>query len=361
MAALSQARIKEKMRLFIVAVLAAVGVAGTLLPLIPSGSPLVRGWEFPRVQIAALLTFSAILLPIVAGEWTWEVLGAEALLLSCLAWQIFSMLPYTPLSPAQVQFAEPSTDDAGIRLVASNVLESNRDASRLIRLARTLKPDILLLLETDAWWDERIRELNDLYPTIVACPKSNTYGMHLLSKLEVVESEIRFLVEPDIPSIRAVVRTKSGVPVLLICVHPRPPIFVSADKRDAELLLVGRELQAETLPSIVAGDLNDVAWSKSTRLFQKVSGLLDPRIGRGAFNTFNARGPSFLRWPLDHVFVAKEFQLLEIRVLEDIGSDHFPFYVNLRYAPHGRNERPPQPSRQESERADEKIGNGSRT
>ncbi len=99
--------------------------------------------------------------------------------------------------------------------------------------------------------------------------------------------------------------------------------------RDAELSIVGDQIKDLDESCIVMGDLNDVAWSRTTRLFQRMSGLLDPRVGRHDINTFHADYP-LLRWSLDHVFHSTDFALVDMQRLAHIGSDHFPVYVVLQ-------------------------------
>ena len=96
--------------------------------------------------------------------------------------------------------------------------------------------------------------------------------------------------------------------------------------------MVGQHIKNNNQTAILAGDLNDVAWSKTTRRFQRISGLLDPRIGRHFINTFHVKYP-FLRWALDHIFHSACFTVVDIRRLSSIGSDHFPVLTTLQYEP----------------------------
>lgn len=324
-----------------VAILGLVLVVATLLPLIPSNQWWIRFFDFPRGQIAALLlvvTAAAI------AAAMWRTRSGQALtaaLVLCLGYQVSRILPYTAPWPEEVPAAASCPAGERLRYMEANVLQSNRNAPALLARVRERRPEILLLTETDGWWANQVRPLMSEMPYVVSVPQDNTYGMMLLSRRPLADPQVRYLFEPDVPSIRAALRLKSGRQIELYGVHPRPPgPGRDTAERDAELVLVGREVRERRRPAIVAGDLNDVAWSDTTALFQRISGLLDPRVGRGLMPTFPADLP-LLRWPLDYVFVSPGFTLLHMERLADIGSDHLPIVVELCAADLARASLPP--------------------
>lgn len=340
--------------------LGALAVLLTALPLIPSNHSLIRICDFPRIQLAVLLALVLIGSPFLLDMRIWYVWVFCAVLAGALAWQAHAIWPYTPLANTEVK-ALPQCDPASrITLLVANVLKDNRRAGPLLALVERLDPDLVLLVETDSWWDGALEPLRRAYPNAINHPQDNSYGLHLFSRLELIDPEVRFLIEETVPSIRTGIQLPSGARVNLYGLHPKPPPLQDTEERDAELVMVGREAHREPTPSIVAGDLNDVAWSRTNRFFRKVSGLLDPRIGRGTFATFNARWP-LMRWPLDHVFFDKSFRLLNIAVKENIGSDHFPLFVALCHDPatahvHEQEQAPPDAS--DVEEAEEVIEEG---
>jgi endonuclease/exonuclease/phosphatase (EEP) superfamily protein YafD len=126
-------------------------------------------------------------------------------------------------------------------------------------------------------------------------------------------------------------------------------------ERDAELLIIGREMKQKQVPAVVLGDLNDVAWSQTNDLFRATSGLLDPRIGRGFYHTFNAKWP-LIRFPLDHFFHSRHFRLVDFRRLPKFGSDHFPVYIKLSFEPDAEQQQEPVTASADDRRAaQEKI------
>ncbi len=295
----------------------------------------VRIFDFPRLQIIILAVFVLLAyLTLVGIESYWQHFFLLALSGSLL-FQFYMMFPYTPWASRQVQNSRKAKQETTCRLFFANVLMTNRRAADLCRMIRQADPDIILAVETDRWWQEQLNEFTVTHPYTVHYPLSNTYGMLLYSRLELTAAEVKFLIEEDIPSIHAQVRLPNGEEIALYCLHPRPPFPTEAmesTERDAEILLVGQIIRSNKMPAIVMGDLNDVAWSHTNYLFQNISGLLDPRIGRGFFNTFHAQIP-LLRFPLDHFFHSNHFRLVTLKRLPYFGSDHFPVLISLNYEP----------------------------
>lgn len=217
--------------------------------------------------------------------------------------------------------------------MSANVLMSNHNSEQLISLVNQHQPDLLITLESDSWWQNKLSVLKKGYPYYIECPKDNRYGMHLYSKFKIFDAQICQLIEDDIPSIHILFASAQGVKMQAHFIHPAPPSPTEEDSsrpRDSELIMVAKALKNPTRPTIVAGDLNDVAWSRSTRLFMQISGLLDPRKGRGFYNTFHA-SYFFMRWPLDHLFHSEGFKVKRIKRLAKYGSDHFALLTELTF------------------------------
>ncbi len=329
----------------------------TVLPFWKTGLWWVRACDFPRFQIAVLLG-TVLLALIVRGNTATPNLIAGALVLAALVYQIYRIYPYTQFSRVQTPAAEPD-DVVGIRIVACNVLQQNKNSADVIATVRDADPDVIAFLETDEWWTGQLAVFDADYPHNVKKPIGNMFGMIVYSRIPLIDPQLRFLVEEDIPSVRAEVELDDGFHVAIYAIHPRPPTpEQDSEERDAELLMVGREIKKRDMPAIVFGDLNDVAWSDTSQLFQRISGCLDPRRGRGFFSTFHARYPMF-RWPLDHVFHTDHFSIAKVGRLGYTGSDHFPFMAELRHVvrPEERGEEP-QADADDHEEARDKIEEG---
>ncbi|MBX9852993.1 MAG: endonuclease/exonuclease/phosphatase family protein [Cytophagaceae bacterium] len=339
-------------------------IGATIIAIFDNEAWWIRIFDFPRIQLICI-SISGIILYLVAGAGKREEKIFLMAVSIAIIFQASKVIPYTRINKKEVKDApDGKNDERNISILIANVFMDNKRANECLQVIQKNNPDIVLALETNQWWLDQLKVIEKDYPYTIKVPLENTYGMLLFSRLRLIDPQIRYLITNDIPSVKSMVELKTGHRIILYGVHPKPPAPGESKytkDRDAELVMVGKEARKDTLPVIVCGDLNDVAWSHTTRLFQKVSGLLDPRRGRGMYSTYNANH-FFMRWPLDHVFHSTEFRLVDIERQDYIGSDHFPIWVKLKYLPELKHEQKglkvDQEDMREAKRKIEKVKKG---
>ncbi|SMF65012.1 endonuclease/exonuclease/phosphatase family protein [Pseudobacteriovorax antillogorgiicola] len=223
-------------------------------------------------------------------------------------------------------------EDHQVSFLSANVYQKNRSFDELLKLIYERQPDFIFLVETDNRWKTSLEPLQEHWPYSVLHPQDNSCGFLFFSKYPIEDFKVKHLVDERVPSLFATCRIDKGSLFEFIGLHPRPPRPVEghSHERDGELIQVANYVRKSKRNFIVAGDLNDVAWSHSTRMFRRVSGLWDPRIGRGIYATFPKSLP-YLRFPLDHFFHSSGFRLVRMERLGDVGSDHLPIYLRLAH------------------------------
>lgn len=291
--------------------------------------------DFPRLQFFILSGISLVVFWLLTKKWEWY----DYLLILALAGGMIVngcyLINYTPLVAEKVPtYSEKGADETnqmGIFII--NVKASNKEAQPLIDLAQSKEPDLILAMEVNDWWQQQLQPIADLYPYKLEKINEVEYGMVLYSKLPLKDTQINYLNNDKVPSFELIVELENGEEVCLYTMHPVPPKYFehipdNEHQKEQAMVKLGRKVKAKPYPTIVAGDLNDVCWGYTDKLTETKNLLHDVRVGRGFYNSFSASN-IFMRWPIDHVFVTKEFSVVALERLPSVASDHFPIYVKL--------------------------------
>ncbi|QTY26872.1 endonuclease/exonuclease/phosphatase family protein [Flavobacterium sp. CS20] len=285
-----------------------------------------RTLAFAKIQLSFIQTIViAILLTQFSSLSDLSIILSAIILLLWLH-NLFILLPYTSIYHRESQRLETSKE--AVSFLSVNVYQYNQQYHLLIELIKRIQPDILLTMESDKNWEKALEEVEDLFQYSKKVPQDNTYGIHFYTKLKANKIQVNYFVAEDIPSIEADLETKDGDEFTFFGIHPPPPSPTEEEtskERDADILALGQKIKTLKKPCLVVGDFNNVAWSKSSKLFKKTTQLLDPRIGRGFISTFHAKY-LFFRFPIDLIFHSKSVYIQNLKTEKHINSDHFPLY-----------------------------------
>ena len=335
-----------------------IAILSVLLPFIKKDFWAFRVFDYPRLQKFTIIgILSVCWFAFFRESEFWLDLSIMLFLSVAFFYLLYLILPFTFLGKTMIDRVS-GKGQKKINLLVANIYQYNDKYQKLLDLVKKRNPDVVFLVETDKKWLEAVKDLREEYPHFIEIPLENTYGLLFYSRLPIKNYEINYLIDAEIPSIIADVEFDNQT-IRVFGLHPTPPVPQENEHstdRDAEILLIGKMAKEHEGPCVVIGDLNDVAWSYTTKLFLKTSELLDPRRGRGMYSTFHAKYP-LLRWPLDHYFVSSHFRLVDMKVEKHIDSDHFPISICLVLS-HKDDEDKMQADQEDKELVEEKIEAG---
>ncbi len=227
----------------------------------------------------------------------------------------------------QIFSISPQQQKTKIKLIHLNILSSNRNQEAITRLITQENPDIFLVQEVDNFWHNYLKKLKNQYPYQLILPRTDNFGIALLSKIEPIEIKDFIINLSDTPSIFARFPYEDKY-FNLISAHPLPPINVQYfQRRNLQLNALINKFNTDQNPTIITGDFNITPWSSYYQVIES-SKFRNARDGIGILATWPANF-LFFGIPIDHIFVSPEVKVLSLKTGKSVGSDHLPLITEV--------------------------------
>jgi len=242
----------------------------------------------------------------------------------CIAMNAVVILPwYLPPKDGRRTYS-----DEYLKIILSNVHADNKDYSGILMLVEKEKPDIVILQEVTSEWMDKTSELERHFPYVLSSPRDDNFGIAIFSKIPWKKAGIVFIGKANVPSILADMDI-NGKKLRLLGTHPVPPVNKKLfDLRNDQFDELGGFVAKQSVPFILAGDLNVTMWSSYYKKMIRETGLKNARKGFGLLPSWPAMF-SFMMVPLDHFLYGPGFEVVDTRTAGSIGSDHLPVIVQF--------------------------------
>jgi endonuclease/exonuclease/phosphatase (EEP) superfamily protein YafD len=315
-----------------------------------AGRASLVGWATFALALASV---AALLAPFgwpfeLFAHFRWQLAGAALLLVplallvlrrrrfvlaaafACVAAQALPLLVTSLRSAAADRVVAGCAGEPQLRVATLNLQFRNDEHERVLEWLRRHPADIVVLQELTPAWQAVLAGTLDEYPHRFVLTREDPYGIGLLSRVPLEEARAVDFAGDGLPSAIATVRV-AGRAVQVIGAHTHWPVLPSLQRaRDRGLRNAAKQVQFAAEPSVLAGDLNLTPYAPAFAALLRDSGLQDAFADRRWRPTWRA-GFWPLALPIDHVLVPAQACVVAAEVGDDVGSDHRPVYVALRW------------------------------
>jgi endonuclease/exonuclease/phosphatase (EEP) superfamily protein YafD len=230
-----------------------------------------------------------------------------------------------------------STNSTNLRILSANVNIGNSDYTPILNLIEREKPDLVILIEVNQKWVDRLDSLNQTYPFSLGNTENNAFNVIVYSTRSLANSKIDFWgVEQHKSPVIQAQQTINNQTISVLAVHPPPPFKRSFfQTRNYYLNQISRWTRSQSTPVAIAGDLNITMWSPYYQQLIRETALKNTRQGFGLLPTWilQKNWPHWLYFvlglPIDHCLVSPEIKVVNMKIGPDIKSDHLPIIVDL--------------------------------
>ncbi|MFZ2960058.1 MAG: endonuclease/exonuclease/phosphatase family protein [Candidatus Ozemobacteraceae bacterium] len=234
-----------------------------------------------------------------------------------------------PLYPYMMPMNEEPHSSRILKITSVNVHSSNKRYDKVLEYIASQQPDICLFTEVNQLWAEKLKPLEKAYPHCVSKIRNDNFGIALYTKIQPQHLEIVDFLAEELPSVSMTFLMGSET-IYLIGTHPLPPrTYQYTACRNAQIETIATHFSKISGKKILIGDLNTPPWVDLFRNLLRVGGLKDTALGRGIQLTWPMQAWWFLGIPIDHCLVSPEWNVLSRRIGPEVGSDHYPLYVEL--------------------------------